>query len=329
MALNVDTQNLEEFPGTVKRVTLDQKNIVLTGNEGDEQFVLSFATSAYSNNIDRDSIPSLYVTTMKTGWCKSSGLVGVGGKFVLIESKCKLGIGIDWTTHSGTGIGDGYYDIKLSYNADGTPLSGESIANDMKEKIRALADGLVTTDEGLKLSYLNASVEYTNGKFFITSGSVGNYFNGEDRTSVKIIEPGSGSSAVSALGFDLGLTSMEVDSTPVREVLVTVTCASGTDEITITAGANVQVGDCMMITDGTYIDYFPALSVFADSAIGVPTSGTNGFDGIKHPYTALESKVQVLRMQDTEVVPNMYHSTVDSICRYGLKSIINQIDYSG
>jgi hypothetical protein len=42
MAINVDTQDLVNYPGTVKRVTVDQEQVVPSGYEGDEQFMLSF-----------------------------------------------------------------------------------------------------------------------------------------------------------------------------------------------------------------------------------------------------------------------------------------------
>ena len=56
MAINLDTQNLQEYPGVTKRVTLDQEQIVPYDNEGDEVFLLSFSTTAYSNNSSRTAI---------------------------------------------------------------------------------------------------------------------------------------------------------------------------------------------------------------------------------------------------------------------------------
>ena len=327
MALNVDTQDLENWPGNIKRVTLDQNNIVLTGVEGDEQFVLSFSTSAYSDNTARTAIPDMYVTTMKTGWCKSSGLTGTGGKFVLTSSAHSLKINIDYTTNSGSGSGDGYYIIDLNYNTDDTPISGEVIADDMQLKIRALASNLNTNDEGLQLSYLNASVQYKNGQFFITSGSVGEYFNGINRTSVSVTSTVANNASV-VLGFDLGITSMAIDAISVKEVLVAQPYTADTDELTIAPGTGVLAGDCLMITDGVNTDYFTAISGTSDPVISLATLATNGYIGITNSYSALTSKVQILREQDTEVVPNFYHTTIDSICRHGIKSLINQIDYS-
>ena len=327
MALNVDTQDLVNWPGNVKRVTLDQSNIVLTGVEGDEQYVLSFATSAYSDNTERTAIPTMYTTTFKTGWCKSSGLTGSGGKFLLATGAHMLKVNIDYTTNSGGGSGDGYYDIDLDYNIDGTPLSGEVIADDLQTKIRALADTLNTGDEGLKLSYLNASVKFKSGRFFITSGSVGEYFNGSKRTSV-YIDAADFNSASAVLGFDLSVTSMAIDSTSVKEAVVASPYTTDTDTLVIGAGTSFSAGDCMMITDGTNTDYFTVISGANDITITVATESTNGYTGISKSYAATTSKIQVLREQDVEVVPNMFHTTVDSICRHGVKSLVNQIDFS-
>jgi len=330
MALNVDTQDLQNWPGNVKRVTLDQSNIVLTGEEGDEQFVLSFSTSAYSDNTDRTAIPDMYVTTMKTGWCKSSGLTGAGGKFYLTSSAHSLKINVDYTTNSGSGsnTGDGFYIIDLTYNMDGTPISGEVIADDLQLKIRSLADNLSTGDEGLRLSYLNASVEYKNGQFFITSGSVGEYFNGVNRTSV-LVSAADDTNASVVLGFDLAITSMGIDSISVKEVVVAQDYVGGTNSLTIAPGTGVSAGDCLMITDGNdKKEYFTALSGTADPVISLATLVPNGYNGITESYSELTSKVQILREQDPEVVPNFYHTTIDSICRHGIKSLVNQIDYS-
>ena len=62
MAINIDTQDLVNYPGTVKRVTVDQEQVVPQGYEGDEQFMLSFSTTAYSDNTARTRIQDNYVT---------------------------------------------------------------------------------------------------------------------------------------------------------------------------------------------------------------------------------------------------------------------------
>lgn len=325
MALNIDTQDLENYPGIVKRVTLDQEQIVPTGYEGDEQFMLSFSTTAYSDNIARTRIQDLYVTGFKAGWCRSSGFTGSSGKFNVLASANTLQVKIDATVSGSDG--SGYYPIVLDYNLDSTPIAGEVIAADMETKIRALVNSLVTADAGLDMAYRNASVEYTGGKFWIISGTAGKYFSGSNRSSVKVIA-GATNDASEVLGFNLSTDSESLASVAVKEALISQDYTVGNATLYIDTGTSVAQGDCMMITDGTNTDYFPVLGVATDTDITVPVSGTNGFDGISNNYTASEAKVQVLKEQDPSATPTMYHSTIDSITRFGLKSIINQIDYS-
>jgi len=64
MALSISTQDLINYPGNVKTVLADQAQIVPTGYEGDEQFVLKFSTNAYSNNINYTAIQDIYVTSI-------------------------------------------------------------------------------------------------------------------------------------------------------------------------------------------------------------------------------------------------------------------------
>jgi hypothetical protein len=45
-------------------------------------------------------------------------------------------------------------------------------------------------------------------------------------------------------------------------------------------------------------------------------------------YLANQAKIQLLKMNDPDFEPTSAFGTVDSIGRYGLKSMVNQIDYS-
>ena len=273
MALNISTQDLENYPGNVKTVTVDQAQIVPTGFEGDEQFVLKFSTTAYSDNTNNTAIQDIYVTNIKTGWCKSSGFAGSGGKFSLDSTHNKLNIKID-NSATTSGIGGGYYEITLDYNQDETPVSGNTIAADMEEKIRALI--LDTVDTGFSLSYKNASVEYLDGKFYIVSGSVSEYHTGNNRSSVKVL-PGSTNDCSKELGFDLTIDSEALAGISIKESYITVNYTTDTTPLTIAAGTSVDAGDCLMITDGVNTDYFTALSGTTDTSVVVPTSGNNNF----------------------------------------------------
>ena len=121
MALNLDTQDLENYPGTTKRVTVDVDSLVPYGYEGDEQIVLTISTTAYSNNTNRTAIQDLYITEAKSGWLKSSGFKG--SAFELDTNVNTLRIKLD-TTVSGW-LGDGWYNIVLEDEA-GSAISPES-----------------------------------------------------------------------------------------------------------------------------------------------------------------------------------------------------------
>ena len=324
MAINVTTQDLENYPGTTKTVTLDQAAIIPVGEEGDEKYVLKFSTAAYSDNDNRTAIQTLYITDFKTGWCKSSGFAGSAGKFDLDATHNKLKIKIDATV-SGSDQ-SGYYTITLDYNQDSTPISGESVAADMEEKIRALT--METADAGYALSYLNASVWFQDNKFYITSGSVGSYYTGSTRTSVRVA-PAATNDCSAELGFNLSMDSETMASVAVKEAILGANYTTDTSPLTIGAGTGATAGDCFVITDGTNTDYFPVLSGTTDTSLVVPTSATNGFTGIAHSYTTASGAVlQKLRRQDPDADPTAWYTNVDDITRFGIKTMVNQIDYS-
>jgi hypothetical protein len=315
---------LDNYPGVTKTVTLDQSSVVLAGEEGDEQYVLKFSTTAYSDNNSNTAIQTMYITDFRNGWCKSSGFAGSSGKFDLDSTHNQLKVKLDATV-SGTD-GNGYYTITLEYNQDETPISGEAIAADMEEKIRAIS--LETADTGFALSYLNASVWFQDNKFYITSGSVGEYYTGDNRSSVRVAAASSNDCSAE-LGFNLEMNSETMSSVAVREAILGADYTTNTTPLTIGAGTGATAGDCFVITDGTNTDYFTVLSGTTSTSLVVPTSANNGYVGIAHSYTTASGAVlQKLRRQDPDGEPTMWFNDIDSITRFGLKSIINQIDYS-
>ena len=316
MAISIYTQDLVNYPGTVKRVSIDQSALVTQGSEGDESFVGLFTTSAYSNNTSNTAIQDYYITDLKMGWCKSSGLVGTS--FALDTGSCNLAVKLD-TTVSGTS-GDGYYDITLEHD-DGAVILGETIANDMETKIRALADNLNVADIGFKLAYMNASVKFTGGKFWVMSGSVNKYFTGTNKTAadVKAADP---NDASVLLGFNLKQNSEDLKTQEIKEALVTTEVTiSGVDTMTINSNIGAVQYDCLVITDGTNSDYFQATDV---------TGFVITFDAdlLSNSYTANGAKVQLLRESDPDADPTILLNTIDSVCKHGIKTLVNQIDYS-
>ena len=325
MAISINVQDLENYPGITKRVSIDLESVVPLTNEGDEQFVLSASTSAYSDNTLRTTIQDLYVIELKTGWCKSSGFAGSSGKFYVDDTHKTMRVRIDATV-SGTD-GSGYYDITLTPNEDSTPITGEVIAEEMEESIRALAASLNPADSGFYAAYRNASVEYKNGKFWIISGSMSPHYSGNNRTSVVVVS-GTTNDCTEVLGFDLPTTSYALSNVAVKETLLNTNYTVGDSTVNVNTGTGASAGKVFMITDGINIDYFTALSGTTDSSIVVPTTAANNYAGIVNNYTANKAKLQLLREQDPESVPTNWYTSIDQLVRFGIKTIANQIDYS-
>lgn len=323
MATSITVYDLENYPDNPKTVTIDQKSVVPVGGEGDEKWVFSCITSAYGGT-GSTAIQDLYIQEIKTGWLKSSGFVGTGGKFTITDSSNNLKVKID--NSAGASGGGGYYTITL---ASGTNLTADVIADDLETKIRALPDddSWITGDDPYKLAYINASVEYKDGKFWIISGSVSAYYTGTSRSSVKIAKVTS-DTCYETLGFDLSIDSQTIAGISIKEVLLTSSYSIEDATLSIGAGTSVTAGDGLMITDGTNVDYFTALSGTIATSVAVSTTAINGHAGILHSYITGVSKVQVLRQQDPDQAPLAWHDTVDSIVRHSIKSIANQIYFA-
>ena len=320
MAINIDTQDLINYPGTVKRVTVDQTSIVPQGFEGDEQFMLSYTTTAYSDNVLRTNIQNLYVTNFKAGWSKSSGFTGT--KFALDSTHNSIEIKIDSTT---SGIDNGYYRITLEHN-NGIPIDADVVAADMETKIRALADSFGTADVGFRMAYLSAVVDFISSRFWIVSGSLSNFYSGANKSSVRV-RASLVNDCSEILGFDLPTESETLDSISIKEALVLTTLsgsASGAQTITISQNVGAAINDCMMITNGTVsgTEYFQVTNVVDGIYV------TLDADVLSQDYIASKSKIQLLRVQDPDADPSLWFDSVDKITRHGIKTMINQIDYS-
>jgi len=316
MATNITVYDLENYPDNNKTITVDVKQVVPVGYEGDEQWTLSFVTNAFSDIATSTVIQDIYIQEIKAGWIKSSGLVGTGGKFTINTANKTLGIKIDASS--------GWYYIELE---TGNNIGGDTIASDMENKIRAIPDSVLWSSSDDELAYKNASVEYTNGKFYIISGTVSPFYTGSNRSSVKVTYSGV-DNAYYNLGFNLSVDSQSIASTAINEALVTSSYITDTASLVVDT-LDVSVGECLAITDNTNTDYFTALSGTTSTNIVVATSsGTAGYVGIANNYTANRAKVQVLRIQDPDQVPAAIYDDVDSAMRWGIKSIVNQIDFS-
>lgn len=352
MSINIDTQDLVNYPGTVKRVVADHEAIVPVGEEGDEKYVMNFATNAYSNNTNRTAINDLYITKTRMGWSKSSGFTGSNDKFAVNASSHMLYIKIDATISGTKTINgeSGFYKIILPYTTYGNSTAGEAISDDLEKAIRGIAlteqrsvykpnslttsgvepsgDTLVSADNGYAKAYKNASVEYSGGKFYIISGSMSELYSGYTKTAVKVAKvPGDG--LYELLGFDQQWTSEYFDDTSVSEAVVTSTVSPGTTSITIGSDIGISVGDPLVIiqpaddNSSTYTkDYFIAVSGTTGSTVMAASSA------ITNSYTANRAKIQILREQDPDGVPTSWVQDIDQLVRYGVKYMTFEIDYS-
>lgn len=311
---NVTVYDLD-FPSNGKTVSIILKNIVPINEEGDEIWTINSSTTGYSNNTNRTSISDLYIRDIKAGWAKSSGLKG--SSFTIGANSKTLGIKMDAVVNT-------YY-IELGLGS----LSGEDIAADMETKIRSIPDTdyWQSADNGFILSYKNSSVEFSNSKFKIVSGAMSSYYTGSNRTSVLVTISGA-DTAYADLGFDLGVTSQEMAGLSPKEVALGGNYTTDNASMTISAGTGVVVGDALYITDGSNDDYFTALSGTTDTSVVVATNGNNNYVGVANSYTAGEAKVQVLRYGDVDAGPEPYYTNVDSLVRFGIKTMINQLDFS-
>lgn len=312
MAVNVTVYDLENYPDNSKTVTVDQKTVVPLGYEGDEQWVLSFTTAAYSDNTNRTAIQDIYVTEMKAGWFKSSGFVGSNGKFTLVSGvNAVLGIKMDNSANT-------YY---ITLDA-GVNVPGASIANDMQTKIRNIPNGAAwgTADNGYQLAYINSIVDFSNNRFYIVSGMVSPYYTGANRSSVLVTASGS-DACFTTLGFDLGTSSEAIAAISAKEALLASTAASGSSTIVVDSLYTGAVAyDVGMVTNGTYTDYFQ-ITVVSGTTFTIANA-------VQHTYTLGVSKVQLLKYQDPDNLPNTYFDSVDKITRWGIDSLANQIDFS-
>jgi hypothetical protein len=278
------------------------------------------AISIDSNITERTAIPDYYVTDLKSGWIRSSGFAGDSGKFSLTATANRLLVKVDSTV---SGTSNGYYEIVLNYNIDGTPTNGETVAEDLKVKIRALEDSLDTVDVGYKAAYRNVIVEYKDSKFWVVSGTVSKFYTGNSRSYVDIIS-GSTNDALAVLGFDLKTSSAVLDSVPINEALILEDYPTVSGSLTISQNIGASRGDCLIITNRNTTDYFQ----LDDD----PTSGGTGlsFDvtAISNNYTANGAKVQLLREQDPDAGPTTWFNSFDKITRHGVMCMINYIDFS-
>lgn len=313
MATNVTVRDLENYPTISKTVTVDQTTLVPVGYDGDEQWVLSFRTSAYSNNTSRTAIQDIYVREINAGWLKSSGMANLTGYTTSSGSKA-LKVKMDKSS--------GYYTITLAEGLAGADSIADAIENAIK-RVPTISGTWNTSDDAL--AYKNCMVDFKDNKFYIVSGNFSKYYTGDERTSVKV-DVVSGDTFYYDMGFDLSVDSESIASMGITEADL-VSDYTADDQYLYTDAYGCVSGTCGVITDGSNTNYFQIIAV-SGTRLTVPTASNNGFTAITNSYVSGSTKIQILQYQDPDVFPVPFHRTVDSVIKWGINSIVNQIDFS-
>lgn len=308
MAINATVYDLEGYSENSKTVTLDLLKVVPIGAAGDEKFILTCRTTAYSD-LDPTKVPidDIFIQEFLCGWAKSSGFKGA--MFTINSGNKELKVKIDNVSTA-----------QLIVLEEGV-LTGDVIATDIQTKLRALSkieSGVVENN----LGYMNCKCSFTNSRFVIKSGTISKTLSGGSASSVVIAS----ASANTVLGFDLPVQSIDLAETDIRESRAAAYTA-GTSVLTISPAMVYTPGDSMCITCSGTTNYFTAISGTA-TEIQVATLADHGFDGISNSYTG-GGVVQRLQYNDPEYTPTSCLLSVDDALTWGIMSLANQIDFSG
>ena len=313
MAVNVTVRDIVNFPGgTAKTITLDITQIVPVGGdplEGDEIWVTSAVTTATASG--GGSIENIFKNQMKRGYIESSGLAG---SVFNIPASAQMKIAIDEA---------GGVDIALT---EANNVLGVDIATELEAAIKAEAE---VGGGGAKLgnlSYLNAQVRFSNGKFIIESGSVASSFTGTGRSSVALSAPdGPFTDALRIeLGFDIATTSEGLAGRQLVETDLTAAYSSGF-LLTVTSTANLNAGDAFEVLDGTNTSIALVSGTISSSVFRF--TAVSGVElGLDNTYAlgSLVRKLHPVNVAD----PVSVVDTVDELYRFSIDSIVNQIDFS-
>ena len=316
MAKEVVVFDLDNMSSDPKIVKVDIGTLIQTRQEGEEKWLLKFYTYEYSDAELKSGIKSIYLDQLSSGWFKSSGLVNTS--YTITDQNDSLNVQIDGSI--------GIYTIVLEH---GQGLKGSVVANDIKRKINAIPDSedWIDGEDIIKFSYVNCIVKYKDDKFYILSGSSGAY-SGSESSTIRVFKV-SGDNAYNTLGFNLGISSEEINMYVVTETLLLVNYISDTDNLIIGPELVPSNGEVCYITDNVNEDYFVCLSGSIAGNIKVQTTANNSYIGIKHGFLAGETKIQLLKPNDPDFNPTNYTSSVDDMIKWGINSIANKIDYTG
>lgn len=313
MAVNVTVRDIVNFPGsTPKTITVDIAQIVPVGGsplEGDEVWVSSATTAATASG--GGAIQSIFKNSMKRGWLRSSGLI-TGN--ITIPASAKMVVAIDEAIGSG---------LEITLTA-GNNLLPADVAQDIESKIVAQARIGQGGSKAGNLSYLNCQVRFNNGKFEIEAGTVSDKFTGTGRSAVKVGAPSSGTDIRATLGFNITTDSETLASRQLVETDLTSAYSSG-DTLTVRSTAGLSAGDAFVLLDGSNTNTAMVSGVVSASVVRFTAVSGMGL-GLANTYAtgALLRKLHQVDVTD----PVSAVISVDQLYRFGIDSIVNQINFA-
>lgn len=300
MAITETVRDIENYPNKTKTVVLDLQKVIPIDNEGDEVYVINSTTTALKQG--STAISQVFLREFKAGYVRSSGLKSP--PFNIDGTNNTLRISIDGST---------YRTITLS---SGTGLSGDDIARDLESKITALAaSGQL---ESGNTAYLNTTVDFQNNKFLVTAGSISNTFTGLGKSSVAV-SSGLTNDATATLGLDINISSEVLASTLAVESALT-TIYSGVGDLQVNNTSGLTAGQAFVIMDSINKEYFIASGIGANTITPFPNT-------ILQTYP-VGSLIQRIYERDPELPVATPYEDIDSIVRFALRGIANQIDFS-
>lgn len=302
MAINETVRDIENNPSKTKTVTLDLQKVVPLDNQGDEAYVLNSTSTAAK--IGGGTAAPIFVREFKAGYCQSSGFKNP--PFNISGTNNTLKVSIDGSTARS---------ITLT---TGNGLTGDDIASDLQSKINALA-GTGQLEDG-NLAFLNATVEFINNRFRILSGSISNTYTGVGKSSVDVLA-GDSNNATETLGFDKKVVSESMAGKQATETVLSSAYTSGGPTLTVESTTGLDAGYAFSIYDGTNREYFIA------SGVGANTIDIVGSGGLTYSYSG-GAVVQRIFERDPISDLSSPYDTVDSIVRFSLRAIANQLDFT-
>ena len=179
------------YPNNTKTVTIDLARRVPVGESGDEKYILTVSTSAYSNVTNRTTITPIIMYETRRGWADS---FIISYPVTLSDATRTLSIAID-EANSGA----------ITMTLPSGQISASNLASHIQTELRNTASGSgAKVNASNRLSYLNAQVLYEEGRLRILSGSVKNSYNNtsnwSNTSSVKV----TGGNQADTLGFGTG-----------------------------------------------------------------------------------------------------------------------------